>query len=363
MIMNVFRFVAGSAGLVGVVLTSFAAEVKSADNAKPARKADTLFADKVVAKGKGFEIKQSEVEDAFIALRSNLAAQGQNIPEDQRPTVEAKLADRLVVSKILLQKANDEDRKKAKATSEQTVEEARKRFPTEDLFEQQLKARGLSVDNFRSRLLEQSTAEEVLNREVRAKISVSDEQLKKFYDENPAQFEQPESVRASHILLSTKDQTTQKPIAPEAKKSRETEIRKLKTRADAGEDFGKLAREFSEDPGSKDKGGEYTFPRGQMVKPFETAAFSLKTNQVSDVVETEFGYHLIKLHERIPAKKVELATVKTNLSGFLVQQEVEKQLPAYFEQLKKEFKVEMPGETNATPEKGQDTLPPKKSAP
>ena len=80
----------------------------------------------------------------------------------------------------------------------------------------------------------------------------------------------------------------------------------LLKRARAGEDFAKLAKEYSEDPGSKDKGGEYKFPRGQMVPEFEAAAFSLKTNQVSDIVTTSFGYHIIKLSEKIPAQKVEL---------------------------------------------------------
>ena len=79
----------------------------------------------------------------------------------------------------------------------------------------------------------------------------------------------------------------------------------LLKRARAGEDFAKLAKEYSEDPGSKDKGGEYKFPRGQMVPEFEAAAFSLGTNQVSDIVTTRFGYHIIKLSEKIPARKVE----------------------------------------------------------
>lgn len=74
----------------------------------------------------------------------------------------------------------------------------------------------------------------------------------------------------------------------------------LLKRAEDGEDVAKLAREFSEDPGLMDKGGECTFPRGQMVPEFEAAASSLKTNQISDVVTMPFGYHIIKLSEKIP---------------------------------------------------------------
>lgn len=350
--------------MIGALALSsvLAAEVKSPDKAaKPAKTAVPLFPDKVVAKGKGFEVKRSEVEDAYLAFKSNLVAAGQPVPDEQRASVESKLAERLVVTKILLQKASEADRQNAKEASDKVIAEARSRFPSEDIFVQQLKSRGMTVDEFRNRLIEQNTCEEVLNRELRSKINISDEQLKKFYEENPAQFEQPETVRASHILLSTKDKITQKPLSTEQKKARETEIKKLKSRAEAGEDFGKLAKEYSEDPGSKDNGGEYTFPRGQMVKPFETAAFSLKTNQISDVIETDFGYHIIKLQERLPAKKVELATARTNLTSFLVQKEVEKQLPVYFEKLKKEYNAEMT-DAEAPAEKVAETEPKKPSA-
>jgi parvulin-like peptidyl-prolyl isomerase len=112
-------------------------------------------------------------------------------------------------------------------------------------------------------------------------------------------------------------------------------------RARDGEDFAKLAKENSEDPGSKDKGGEYTFPRGQMVPEFEAAAFSLKTNQVSDIVTTQFGYHIIKLSEKIPAKKVEFEKVSTEITDYLKQQQTQKQLPDYISKLKKESGLEI----------------------
>ena len=112
-------------------------------------------------------------------------------------------------------------------------------------------------------------------------------------------------------------------------------------RAKDGEDFAKLAKEFSEDPGSKDKGGEYKFPRGQMVAEFEAAAFSMKTNQISDIVTTQFGYHIIKLSEKIPAQKVELAKVSQDIKDYLKGQAVQKELPKYMEKLKKEADVQI----------------------
>ena len=134
---------------------------------------------------------------------------------------------------------------------------------------------------------------------------------------------------------------TQEPVPADKKKEKEKLAKDVKARADKGEDFAKLAKEFSEDPGSKDKGGEYTFARGEMVPEFETAAFSMKTNQVSDVVETRYGYHIIKTLQKISPEKVEFAKVLPELKEGLAQQEAQKQLPEYFEKIKKEANVEI----------------------
>ena len=112
-------------------------------------------------------------------------------------------------------------------------------------------------------------------------------------------------------------------------------------RVRAGEDFAKLAKEYSEDPGSKDKGGEYTFARSQMVAEFEAAAFSLGTNQVSDIITTRFGYHIIKLSEKIPARKVEYAKAASDVKEWLTQQAVQKQVPDYMAKLQKDAGVEI----------------------
>ena len=130
---------------------------------------------------------------------------------------------------------------------------------------------------------------------------------------------------------------------PPAKKNEKHKLAEdLLKRARAGEDFAKLAKEYSEDPGSKDNGGEYTFPRGKMVPEFESAAFSLKTNQVSDIVTSQYGYHIIKLLEKISAKKTDLNTnVVADIRNYLTQQEVQNKLPDYMVKLKKDANVEI----------------------
>jgi len=324
--------------IAGITLTQLPAEdPKSTKETKPTQ---PLFKDEVVARGKGFEVKKSEVEEAYILYKGHMASRGQRVPDDQGPAIEEKLMERLAMTKILMGKATDKDKKDAETVTEKYLGEMKQKFPSEDLFAQQLRATGMSLDEFKTRMLEQNICESVIDRELKSKVSISNDDVKKFYEENPAQFEQPEMVKAAHVLLSTLDKETQAPLPAPKKKEKEEQIRKLKERAEKGEDFSALAKQYSEDPGSKENGGEYTFPRGEMVKEFEAAAFSLKTNQVSDVVETKFGYHIIKLLEKMPAQKVELEKVSENLKAGLINREVQKQLPDYFEKLKKDFNVE-----------------------
>jgi peptidyl-prolyl cis-trans isomerase C len=175
------------------------------------------------------------------------------------------------------------------------------------------------------------------------KVNITDADAKKFYDENPSKFEQPEQVRASHVLISTRDMETGTEFTEEQKKAKRKVADDVRKRAVGGEDFAKLAKEFSEDPGSKENGGEYTFGRGKMVAEFEAAAFSLNTNQVSDVVTTQFGYHIIKLSEKMPAKMTSLAEVSDDLKEALKSQELQKQLREtdFMEKLMKEAGVEI----------------------
>lgn len=141
---------------------------------------------------------------------------------------------------------------------------------------------------------------EALLRELQRNTEVSSEEIQAYYQQHQDEFVQ---VSARHILFSTRP--TQNPHSgsepaqapdPEAVRRRALEVLQ---RVKAGEDFARLAEEFSDDPGSRQKGGDLGyFGRGQMVKPFEDAAFKLSPGQISDVVESPFGFHIIKVEDR-----------------------------------------------------------------
>ena len=308
--------------------------------------ADDFAIGPVIAKGKGLEIRRSQLDDAFIAFRANLAARGQNLPENRREGAEAQLLDRIIVTQLLVNKATDADRQKAKTNVVKFFDESRKMADSDESFVRYLKSLGMTLAQFTNRAVEQAISEEVVNREIKSKIVITEAEMQHFYDTNGEAFKQPEIARASHILIATKDVKTGLPLSAEEKTARKAKAEKILARARM-EDFAKLAVEVSDDPSVKENKGEYKFtrakddPRRAMVPEFEAVAFTLKTNQVSGIVTTDYGYHIIKLHELIPAKKVTFPEVHERVQEYLAQVALERQMPGYFAQLKKEAGVEI----------------------
>jgi len=307
--------------------------------ATPATNPMSLFGSDIVAKGKGVEVSRGQLDDEVIRLKSQAAARGQAIPPEQGEMVDRQVLDQMIQLQLLDAKATAADRAAGKAVAEKRLEETKTRFGSEEAMNRQLKVMDTTREEVLTNWSRAATAEAVLKREL--KVNITDEDARKFYDDNPAKFEQPEMVRASHILLLTTDPKTNSELTEDQKAAKHKELEGILKRARAGEDFAELAKKYSEDPGSKDKGGEYTFPRGQMEMPFEAAAFSLNTNQVSDIITTRYGYHIIKLSEKIPARKIEFAKALPDIKEWLTQQAVQKQFPDYMAKLKKEAGVQI----------------------
>ena len=342
----------------------------------------SLFDDPVIARGKGIEIRRSQLEDAFISYKANLAARNQPLPESQRSFREAQMLDRLITTQLMINRATEGDKIAAKGMAEKFNNEAKKSAGSEDAFQRQLKAVGMSMEHYDRRVMEQAISEAVLDREIKSKLTVNDAQVEEFYkngtdamvkivqdelerlakdpnttatqlssvkrqiDElrtnNLSRLGLPERVRVSHILISTRNRETEDALPEDQKKAKRQLAEKLLSRARAGEDFATLVKEYSEDRNLKETHGEYTFGRQDPFVPeFKAAAFSLATNQISDLVPTVFGYHIIKLHEKIAPKKIEFEKVAAEIKDALLQQELQRAMPEYFERLKKEAGVEI----------------------
>ena len=152
----------------------------------------------------------------------------------------------------------------------------------------------------------------------RQRVAVPQNDIQRYYNDNIQQYQAPERVRASHILLNTagKDEAA-------VRKQAEELLAKIK----GGADFAELAKKFSEDPGSKDKGGDLDyFPRGQMVPEFEKTAFELKPGQVSDLVKTQYGFHIIKVVDKQAGSTQTLDQVRPQIQQMLASQIADRQI-------------------------------------
>ena len=178
-------------------------------------------------------------------------------------------------------------------------------------------------------------AQELLKKEIQAKVKVTEEEVKEYYEKNKDKFKEPEQVRARHILIKVD------PNADEKKwKEAEEKAKEIKKRIEKGEDFAKLAKEFSDDPGTKNRGGELGFfTKGRMVPEFEAAAFALKPGEVSDPVKTVYGYHIIQTLEKKSAKQKEFNQVKEQIRQMLKREKERKLMDKMIAELKKEHKV------------------------
>lgn len=180
-------------------------------------------------------------------------------------------------------------------------------------------------------------ATEYLKKEVAQKITIPETDLKQYYDSHQDEFKMPEMVKARHILIRVAPQSSQ-----EDKNKAMEKAEDILKRIKGGEEFEKLANELSEDPGSKSKGGDLGFfPKGRMVKPFEDAAFALKPGDISSVIETQFGYHLIRVDEHKEPSIETFETAKEKINQKLSQEKIREKVIEFLDKAMKEAGAEM----------------------
>ena len=315
-----------------------------ATNASPEATIKALFGDPVIVKGKGFEIKQGELDQVLTGAKANAAAQGQQLP----PEFSVAILNQLITIQSLLQKATPADRTVGGAEADLQYTNLIKRFGSNEAFERQLKAVGMTVEDLRAKAMQEAVAKATLKRELN--IAVTDDTAKAFYAKHTADFEQPETAHVRHILLMTIDPATRTSLPTNSVAAKRKQADDLLKQIRGGADFATLAKEYSEDPGSKVNGGELPeFSRGQMVPEFEAAAFSLTNNQVSDVITTQFGYHILKGIERTPARKFLFTdtlpqvnkTVAEICKNEVETEKIKDLAPDYVKKLRAELQVEI----------------------
>ena len=289
-----------------------------------------------VAAVNGTIITDQDVAIKVLELKENFARQGRMIGDDQLPDFKKYVINGMIEEEILFQESQAKKIEVDTKAVDEAFNNIKKGFPTEEEFDKVLTTNNLTQARLKQRISRDNAIRKLIDTQIADKIQITDQEGQSFYKDHPDYFKTPEQVKASHILVKL-DKDANESDQTKA----QTEIKDIQKQLKDGKVFSDLAKEFSDCP-SKEKGGDLGFfGHGQMVKPFEDAAFALKVGETSDIVKTQFGYHLIKVTEKKPESKVSYDDSKEKIMNHLKREKVEKDTGAYIEKLKQNAKIEM----------------------
>lgn len=318
--------------MVAFALIMTAWQASAADK-KPSPVQDSVSArgDRV-AMVNGTPITQAEFDRSLGFAKQQFSRMGKPVDDAQ---MKEGVLDQLIGGELLYQESKKAGIQIDDKTVDDRLAQWKKQFPTDEGYKKALQEMHLSEDLMRSDIKKALAIEKFVVDKFVNKTTVLEKEIKDYYDSHPDMFKQLEQVQASHILIKVK---------PDAKQSEQDEalkrIKEIQEKQKKGEDFAELAKTYSECPSSSKGGDLGYFGRGQMVPPFEAVAFKMKPGEVSDIVKTDFGYHLIKVADKKAESTIPFDEIKEKLGQYLKQEKVQKEIKESVDKLRKEAKVE-----------------------
>lgn len=301
--------------------------------ARPAAPTASLEA-QPVARINGSPITRAELERAKKVVLANKP--GLMVPPLLQKEFEVQTLNQLISSELLYQASRQLDLQDLEQQAKAKVGEIEHRFTQQGDLERELNRIGVD----RAGLLESTRRDlavaYLVDKKIAPRVEVDDAEIEAFYRQNPDKFRQPEQVRASHILIGLDAKAD-----PELRKAARAKAEQLRRELAQGADFAELARANSSCPSGNQGGDLGWFGRGRMVPQFEMAAFALAPGALSDVVETPYGYHIIKVLERKQAEDIPLAAAREKIRYYLKAQKITAAVEAFVGEARKSAKVEV----------------------
>ncbi len=339
-----------SALLTAVALLPLSAqeETKTGTVASAAAPVSAPDLNEPVARVNGKPIPRKKLDSALRAAAMQLARQGRPVQRDEVAQLKLDVLEEIIGRELVLQESGTESIPDLDGKVQTEIVSVRTRMGGPEEFANALKQEGITEAEYISQVRENILLREKVQQIVDRELSVTAEDVRAFYDQNPELFIAPETVRASHILIRVPTGASD-----EVKADKRSQIEAVHTLLDHGDDFAEVAKKFSEDTGSRDSGGDLGyFPRGSMVAEFDAVAFSLPTNQVSDIVTTQFGYHILKVADRKPSHPVTFEEAKERIERVLRMRKSEEIRMRHVKNLRATANVEIllrPQESSSTP--------------
>lgn len=304
-----------------------AAPAPTAEEALPAAEATVL-----VAKVNNQSITEGDIQKVLAMFMKQM---GGRIPPDQLETAIPRIRERIVEELVMRRVMLDEVAKQGISLSDSEFEEIKSELAQELPAGTTIEAYMAETGTTEAEMREQMAVRKMIMAKAESLSKPTDEEIQAFYDENKEGFSQGESVTASHILI--KLDPADDDAAKAAKRER---LAGLRTQLLEGADFAEVAKENSDCPSASAGGDLGSFGRGQMVPEFEDAAFAQPVGSVGEIVETQFGYHLIKVAERSEAQTLEFNEVKTRISDILYSQQQQDAVRKFVDELRSGASVE-----------------------
>jgi peptidyl-prolyl cis-trans isomerase C len=288
----------------------------------------------VLARVNGAPIERGEFERALKSLE---AQAGGPVPAEQRDVIYRQMLDQIVALKLLSQESVAKKVAIPETEIDGRVAQVRGQVPNEQAYTAALAERQMTPDKLKAEIRQQVLAKKLVEAEIVPTVAITEADLNDFYTKNPEKFQEPEAVHVSHIMLRTPENAD-----AAAKKKAKADAQSVLGKLQKGGDFAALAKQYSQDPGSAPNGGDLGFvPKGQTAPAFEQAAFAMKPGQLSGIVESPFGFHIIKMAEHRAARTVPLQEVRPQVEQFLKNQKTQERTAAYVEKLKAKAKVQI----------------------
>ncbi|OGQ99985.1 MAG: hypothetical protein A2505_05575 [Deltaproteobacteria bacterium RIFOXYD12_FULL_55_16] len=277
----------------------------------------------------GQPIIAAAVQGEIKGILARFQEQGRKPSEAEMASIRETVLEKMVKLELLSQESKKAGIVANNADIDNELKGYKKGFADDKAFAKALGETGITETELRKQIGKNLAIQKFIDSKFKGKVQVTEQEAKAFYNSNQDKFAQPEMAHARHILIAAKE------AEPKADKDRKrAKLVQIKKQLKGGADFAELAKQSSDCP-SKERGGDLGFfPRGQMVKAFDQVVFKMMPGDVSDVVETEFGFHLIRLEEKKPAKTVTFDEAKAKITAYLTQEKVTANIEAFIAEAK-----------------------------
>lgn len=289
-----------------------------------------------VAKVGGIDIPRELFNREFVQTVERYQKARHEVKPALRERLKDNIVRRLVDAEVITQQAKKMGVELAPAELAEKWEVHKKRYGSEEAFKAFLERAGTSAEDVQ-RQFEQNLLREKVFAKASEAVTVDEAEVKDFFEKNRERYDEPEQVKASHILIRVAPNAPAEEKAAKKKRAEEA----LAAVKKKGAKFETLAAEFGEDP-TKDRGGDLGFfQKGRMVKPFEDAVWGMKVGQITGPIETQFGFHVIKKMEVKAARKRPFGEVKDQIEKSLVARKRNQAIRDSLEAWKKEANIEI----------------------